>query len=122
MGPSSPSLSSDNEDTCYVFWKTESILSNSSASLPLPSLAARTPTKRSTTVAALPSPSTSTIASKPARFSKRRRPALKTERSEGMDEATLKTMGVLAARLSGRSSSGASVGRGEVLKIGRAHV
>lgn len=112
--PSSPS--SGDEDTCYVFWKTESILANSS--FPTPILPSRTPTKRSTTIAALPSPSTSTAASKPARFSKRRRPVVK-EKSEGMDEATLKTMGVLAARLSGRSSSGGSagsVGRSEVLR------
>lgn len=114
----SSSSCSDGEEPYAVFWKTESIFGAAPVPLATTSAVVRTPAKRTTTIAKLASPSTSGIpvvgavrdnGVRSLRQAKKRRPLRNGGTShsqpaiERMDEATLRTMGVLAARLSGRA-------------------
>lgn len=113
------SNSDSEEDSCTVYWKTDSLLLAADhkhhlrgASLPTPvPLVAQTPVKpkRDTTSAHLPSPSTSAArTSRPLRLSKRRKPEPVVD-PHPFDDKTLKTIGMLATRLSGRSSASSSL-------------
>jgi hypothetical protein len=106
----SSSSDSGNESPYEVYWKSESNLSSIAALQTSAVVPTRTPLKRNTTAALLPSPSTSTSQARAPRERKKRRPARGGvavtpvgAAVERMDEATLKTMEVLAARLRGRS-------------------
>ncbi|KAM0750466.1 hypothetical protein T439DRAFT_381145 [Meredithblackwellia eburnea MCA 4105] len=130
-----PSRMNDSDDeydedapSAYIYWVTKPLLpqqpakpsatttASSSKSRPPvapPILVAQTPVKgkRDTTAARLPSPSTSSSTvsqqkkgSVATRMSKRRRPA-QVQKEEVVDESTLRTLGVLAARLNSRSLS-----------------
>ena len=117
-----------------MYWKTESLLLTADTKhqlqhRPRPApIAVKTPikAKRDTAAALLPSPTTWASASTsarprrpPLRLSKRRKQPEPAE-VHPLDDATRKTMAMLATRLSGRSSGSSVGGHGSATPVPRA--